>query len=175
MDAFQDIRLVIFDVDGVLTPGLIRLSTDGHESLDFHVHDGWGIKALIDEGYEVAIITGRDVEAVRTRCERLGIPNLYFGVKDKLKIYRELLRRLSLEDRQTCFVGDDLPDLPPMSACGLPIAVANARPEILEIAAHRTNREGGDGAAREVCELLLKAHGKWEKLLERLSNSEEAR
>lgn len=151
------VRLVAFDVDGTLTDGQLRLTEDGHEIKVFHVHDGLGIKQLREHGFEVAIISARISHAVEIRAEQLGIDNVYQGRMDKLACLGELLAALGLEPAQAAYVGDDLPDLAPMGACGLAIAVANARPEVARAAHWQTRSAGGHGAAREVSDMLLAA------------------
>jgi 3-deoxy-D-manno-octulosonate 8-phosphate phosphatase (KDO 8-P phosphatase) len=154
------IRLALFDVDGVLTDGRLLYSDDGRELKAFHVHDGLGLKRLIANGIEVGIITSRLSHMVTERTAELGIAHVYQGQADKLACYRELLHALKLEPEQTSYCGDDLPDLRVMLQAGLAIAVANAHPLVVERAHWRTRLRGGDGAVREVCDLLLAAQGK---------------
>jgi 3-deoxy-D-manno-octulosonate 8-phosphate phosphatase (KDO 8-P phosphatase) len=149
------IRLVAFDVDGTLTDGRLLFTEDGREIKAFHVHDGLGIKLLRERGIEVAIISARISHAVDLRAEQLGIDNVYQGKRDKLACLRDMLGATGIGDDEACYVGDDLPDLAPMSVCGLAIAVANARPEVVRAAHWQTRANGGEGAAREVSELIL--------------------
>jgi 3-deoxy-D-manno-octulosonate 8-phosphate phosphatase (KDO 8-P phosphatase) len=151
------IRLVAFDVDGTLTDGRLWLTEDGHEIKVFHVHDGLGLKRLREHGIEVALISARISHAVELRAARLGIDYVYQGKADKLGCLEDILRASNLTADAAAFVGDDLPDLPPMRACGLAVAVANARPEVLAVAHWRTQANGGEGAAREVCDFILAA------------------
>jgi 3-deoxy-D-manno-octulosonate 8-phosphate phosphatase (KDO 8-P phosphatase) len=151
------IRLVAFDVDGTLTDGRLWLAEDGREVKAFHVHDGLGLQRLRQRGIEVALISARVSRAVEVRAEQLGIVYVYQGKADKLECLRELLAALDLDATAAAYVGDDLPDLPPMRACGLAIAVANARPEVAAAAHWQTRAAGGDGAAREAAELILGA------------------
>ncbi|TAN05327.1 MAG: HAD-IIIA family hydrolase [Rhodanobacteraceae bacterium] len=154
------IKLVAFDVDGTLTDGRLWMAEDGRELKAFHVHDGLGIKRLREHGIEVALISARISRAVELRAEQLGIDHVYQGKSDKLTCLQDILRASGLAAEQACYVGDDLPDLPPMHACGLAIAVANARPEVAREAAWQTRSAGGMGAAREVCELILAAQAR---------------
>ena len=151
------IKLVAFDVDGTLTDGRLWFTEDGREIKAFHVHDGLGIKRLRERGIEVALISARISHAVELRAEQLGIDHVYQGKAAKLDCLRDILQASGLTGEQACYVGDDLPDLAPMSLCGLAIAVADARPEVLAAAHWHTTAHGGAGAARETCDLILAA------------------
>jgi 3-deoxy-D-manno-octulosonate 8-phosphate phosphatase (KDO 8-P phosphatase) len=156
------VRLVAFDVDGTLTDGRLVYGADGCDTKVFHVHDGLGLKRLQAHGIEVAIVSARSSPAVARRPADLGIVHVYQGQADKCACLGELLKSLGLAPEQTAFVGDDLPDLAPMRLCGLAVAVANAHPSMAAHAHWQTRRRGGEGAAREVCDLLLAAQGKLE-------------
>ena len=151
------LRLVAFDVDGTLTDGRLWMAEDGRELKAFHVHDGLGIKALREHGVEVAIISTRVSRAVELRADELGIDHVYQGKADKLGCLKEILAALDVAWDCAAFVGDDVSDLPPMRACGLAVAVANARPEVAREAHWQTRADGGRGAARDVCDLILAA------------------
>lgn len=151
------IKLVAFDVDGTLTDGRLWMTEDGREIKAFHVHDGLGIKRLRAHGIEVALISSRISRAVELRAEQLGIDHVYQGKDDKLACLQDLLRASGFTPEQACYVGDDLPDLAPMSACGFAVAVADARPEVLDATHWCTRAKGGQGAAREVCDFILAA------------------
>ncbi|WHZ20858.1 MAG: 3-deoxy-D-manno-octulosonate 8-phosphate phosphatase [Rhodanobacteraceae bacterium] len=151
------IKLVAFDVDGTLTDGRLWFTEDGREIKAFHVHDGLGIKRLRERGIEVAIISSRISHAVELRAEQLGIVHAYQGKTDKLGCLQDVLHGSGLAAEQACYVGDDEPDLAPMAICGLAIAVADARPEVVDAAHWQTRARGGAGAAREVCDLILAA------------------
>jgi 3-deoxy-D-manno-octulosonate 8-phosphate phosphatase (KDO 8-P phosphatase) len=153
------IRLVIFDVDGVLTDGRLYLGNDGNEFKAFHIRDGHGIRMLLDAGVEVAIISGRHAASVERRMSDLGIRHAYLGVPDKLSAFDSLLERLGLTADQVAYAGDDLIDLPVMARVGLAIAVRDADPFVKQHAHWQTPSRGGRGAARDVCELLLEARG----------------
>ena len=161
------VRLAVFDVDGVLTDGRLHYTEDGHESKAFHVHDGLGLKRLLANGIEVAIITARTSRIVANRMAELGIAHVYQGQGDKRACLHQLTNALFLEGAEVAYTGDDVPDLRAMSEVGLAIAVANAHPWVLERAHWRTRREGGNGAVREACDLILAAQGKSETELER--------
>ncbi|MEO9078891.1 MAG: HAD-IIIA family hydrolase [Rhodanobacter sp.] len=154
------IRLAVFDVDGTLTDGRLWYAEDGHELKVFHVHDGLGLKRLQANGIQVALITARISHPVALRAEELDIAHVYQGQRDKRACLLELLDALHLQPEQAAFVGDDLPDLAPMRVAGLAVAVANAHPWIAEQAHWQTSLQGGNGAAREVCDLLLHAQDK---------------
>ncbi|MBI2195315.1 MAG: HAD hydrolase family protein [Planctomycetes bacterium] len=159
--ALKKIRLVILDVDGVLTDGMLISHVDGSESKAFHVHDGAAIHYLHEGGLKTAIITGRASSVVQKRASELGIEEVYQGEFDKVKAYTRLRSKLSLEDEAMAYLGDDLPDIPVMKLAGLAVAVSNARPEVKAIAHYVTRLPGGGGAVREVAELILKAQGRW--------------
>jgi 3-deoxy-D-manno-octulosonate 8-phosphate phosphatase (KDO 8-P phosphatase) len=154
------IRLVAFDVDGTLTDGRLWYGEDGRETKVFHVHDGLGLKRLQANGVQVALITARISHPVALRAEELDIAHVYQGQGDKRACLLELIDALHLIPEQVAFVGDDLPDLPPMHLAGLAVAVANAHPWVVEQAHWQTRLGGGMGAAREVCDLILRAQGK---------------
>ena len=161
------IRLVVFDVDGTLTDGRLWYAEDGHETKVFHVHDGLGLKLLMGHGVQVAIISARISHPVALRAEELDIAHVYQGQGDKRACLQQLLEALNLRPEEAAFVGDDLPDLPAMRDVGLAIAVANAHPWVAERSHWRTQLGGGQGAAREVCDMVLHAQGKTDAERER--------
>lgn len=160
LDRAAKIRLVVFDVDGTLTDGRLWYAEDGRETKVFHVHDGLGLKLLMGHGVQVAIMSARISHPVALRAEELDIAHVYQGQGDKRASLQQLLEALNLTPEQVAFVGDDLPDLPAMGIAGLAIAVANAHPWVAERSHWRTSLGGGQGAAREVCDLILHAQGK---------------
>lgn len=166
-DRAARVRLAIFDVDGVLTDGRLIYAEDGHELKAFHVHDGLGLKRLLANHVEVAVITARMSMIVTERMAELGVAHVYQGQDDKLACYEQLLHALKLKDDEVAYTGDDLPDLAVMQRVGFSIAVANAHPWVRERARWRTQLRGGEGAVREVCDLLLAAHGKADEELGR--------
>ncbi len=161
----QSTKLVAFDVDGVFTSGNLYLSGAKEEALGFYIHDGLGIKLLHRIGMEVAIISSRAPESVKARMTYLGIKHLYLGQADKRIAFNALLTKLDLTPEQVAYVGDDLPDIPPIRAAGLGIAVANAHPAVVQQADWQTIKSGGQGAVREVCDLFLEAQGKLDTVL----------
>ena len=164
-DVFQravNIRLLICDVDGVMSDGLIYMGNHGEELKAFNVRDGYGIRCLITSDIEVAIITGRNAKLVENRAKTLGITHLYQGQSNKLIAFEQILRDLSLTPEQVAYIGDDLIDWPVMAKVGLSVAVADAHPLLLPKAHYVTQIPGGRGAVRELCDLILQAQGKLE-------------
>lgn len=159
LERARRIRLVIFDVDGVLTDGSLFLGDDGREYKAFHSRDGHGMKLLQQTGVTLAAITGRTSEVVRIRMASLGVAHLHQGQRDKVPAYEELKQALGLADEQIAYVGDDVVDLPVMRRVGLSIAVADAHPLVQRHAHWRTPSPGGRGAGRDVCELVMEAQG----------------
>jgi 3-deoxy-D-manno-octulosonate 8-phosphate phosphatase (KDO 8-P phosphatase) len=160
------IRLVLLDADGVLTDGRLYLASGGHDGRAFHTRDGLGIRMGQRAGLQFGIISGRDCDAVRRRGEELSLPEIHLGESDKPRRLQEILARRGLSPEEVCFVGDDLPDLGVMRRVGLAMAPADAAPEVRQ-AAHRVTRcPGGNGAVREVVELLLRATENWERIIE---------
>lgn len=159
MKKAASIRLVIFDVDGVLTDGSLFIGDDGQEYKAFNSLDGHGMKMLQDTGVQIGIITGRTSEVVRIRMESLGISHVYQGRREKLPAYQDLKQKLGLADEEIAYVGDDVVDLPVMTRVGLAIAVQDAHAFTKKHAHWTTPTIGGHGAAREVCELLMDAQG----------------
>jgi len=149
------VRLACFDVDGVLTDGRLWYGADGETLKVFHVHDGMGLKLLLDAGIQVAVVTARRSAAVTARMAELGISRVHQGVADKLECVRGIIAEIGCDLAAVAFIGDDLPDREAMCAVGLAIAVANARAPLRDIAHWATSAPGGNGAAREVCDLLL--------------------
>lgn len=156
------VKLVIFDVDGIMTDGTLYLADDGQEYKGFNSLDGHGLKMLKSTGVELGIITGRSSQVVVQRARNLGISHLHQGAHDKLEVYRQLLGDLGLAPEQTAFMGDDVVDLPVMRRAGLAITVP-AAPDLVKAHSHYvTRREGGRGAVREACEFIMRAQGSFD-------------
>ena len=151
------IRLAVFDVDGVFTDGRIWIGSDGVEYKSFSVRDGYGVKALLAAGIEVAIISGRDSPAVNQRMGELGVTRVVQGREDKGVALQQLLRETGVPAAETAYLGDDTPDVAAMRLVGLPCAVADAHPDALAASAWVSRHPGGHGAVREFCEMLLGA------------------
>lgn len=155
----QRVRIAIFDVDGVLTDGVLYYSDTGVELKAFNVRDGHGLKMLQASGVQTAIITSRSSRAVELRACDLGIELLYQGASDKLATCRELLKRVGLEPAAASYIGDDLVDIPVLLHCGLAATVPEAPAAVRRQAHYVTRAGGGHGAARELCELIMQAQG----------------
>jgi 3-deoxy-D-manno-octulosonate 8-phosphate phosphatase (KDO 8-P phosphatase) len=162
----KKIKLLILDVDGVLTDGSIILDNNGNELKSFHVRDGHGIKMLIQSGIRVALITGRTSEVVSRRASELGITDLFQKCYDKKIPYGKLAKKYLLDHDHIAYAGDDVVDIPVFRMCGLPITVADADHEVKKAARMVTHKAGGKGAVREICDLLLKAQGLWKGILD---------
>jgi len=162
MEKAANIKLAVFDVDGVLTDGKLILGENGNEYKSFHVRDGHGLVMLLETGCKIAVITARSSNIVAERMESLGIKYVYQGEKDKGARLLKLIKELNLEQEQVAYVGDDVIDLPAMIHVGLPIAVGDAHNEVKSIAAWTTESYGGLGAVREVCELIMRAQNKYD-------------
>ena len=154
-----NIRLVGFDVDGVFTDGRLYVSDDGVESKAFNTQDGFGVRRLIDAGLVVAVISGRESGAVRHRMDELGVTFVVQGCKDKVAALDAIAAELGISSTECAFVGDDIPDLPLLEHVGVSIAVANATATLRQACDITTIAPGGNGAVREVCELVLAARG----------------
>ncbi len=161
------VQLLLLDVDGVLTDGGVTWNNQGIESKTFHIRDGLGLRAWQKAGGRTGIVTGRSSHVVQLRAEELGIGMVRQGVDDKLAVAEALLAECGLSWEQTAFVGDDLPDLPVVSRCGVGVAVADACPELIAAAAIVTRLPGGRGAVRELIERMLKARGSWDAVVAR--------
>lgn len=159
------VKLACFDVDGVLTDGRLWYGAGGESLKAFHVHDGLGLKLLMQAGVKTAIVTARQSAMVEARGRELGFTHVHQGVKDKHALVSQLAQENGITLDECAFVGDDLPDLAAMRAVGLSIAVTNAHLWVRDRAHWRTQRAGGDGAVREVCDLLLGARGEAEAVL----------
>jgi 3-deoxy-D-manno-octulosonate 8-phosphate phosphatase (KDO 8-P phosphatase) len=162
----QAIRLVLSDVDGVLTDGGIIFDNQGIETKRFHARDGMGIRLWHKAGYRFGVITHRSSHIVKLRVAELEIEILRQGIDDKMTAMRGILKETRLTPDQVCYLGDDLPDLPVVRAVGLGVAVADACPELHQAAHYVTTLSGGSGAVRETIELVLKAQSRWDDLIQ---------
>ncbi|MCC5797122.1 MAG: 3-deoxy-manno-octulosonate-8-phosphatase KdsC [Methylophaga sp.] len=167
LERAKQIKLVIFDVDGVLTDGSIIIGDDGEEYKAFNSRDGHGMKLLQYTGVEIAIITGRTSKVVEHRMQSLGISHVYQGQRVKLPAFQELISQLQLKPEQCAYVGDDWVDLSIMTRVGLAIAVQDAAELVKKHAHWTTPSGGGKGAAREVCELIMEGQGTLQAQIER--------
>lgn len=162
LEKAANIKLAVFDVDGVLTNGQLILGENGNEYKAFHVRDGHGLVMLLESGCHIAVITARSSNIVAERMASLGIKYVYQGEKDKGARLMALVDELGIQREHVAYTGDDVIDLPAMTKVGLPIAVADASPEVKQYADWVTEERGGQGAVREVCELIMKAQGKFD-------------
>jgi 3-deoxy-D-manno-octulosonate 8-phosphate phosphatase (KDO 8-P phosphatase) len=165
-DKLKDIQLLLLDVDGVLTDGGIIYSDQGGEIKVFNVKDGLGLRLIMDAGIEVGLVTGRTSQALHHRCRDLGIRYIWDGVRHKARLLDKIVIETGVDADNTAFIGDDIPDLQLMRRVGLSIAVADAHESVRDGSDWITSAAGGRGAVREVCDALLKARGKWDKLME---------
>lgn len=163
----RSIKLLLLDVDGVLTDGRITYDNRGNELKSFDVKDGHGLKLLQRAGITIGIITGRHSELVARRAAELGIEILYQGALRKLEPYLEIIKKLGLNDGQVAYVGDDLIDLPVLRRVGFSATVQDAHVEVLPLVDYVAQRPGGRGAVREICDLILKGGGHWEQVTSR--------
>lgn len=157
------IKLVVFDVDGVMTDGTLFVGDDGQEYKGFNSHDGHGMKMLRMSGVVSAIITGRTSRVVEIRAKNLGIAHIHQGAGDKLAVYNALLSELDVSAEESAFMGDDVVDLPCMRRAGLALSVPAAPPVVKQYAHYVTELGGGRGAVREICELLMRAQGTYDQ------------
>lgn len=169
MEQAKNVKLVILDIDGVMTDGRIIIDDNGVEQRNFNIKDGLGVVAMQMSGIEVAIITSKKSGSVRHRAEELRIKRFHEGIKKKTEPYEQMLAEIGIGDAEVAYVGDDLVDLSLMKRVGLPIAVADAVAEVRAAAAWVTPAKGGHGAVREAAEMILKAQGKWDAILAKIS------
>ena len=157
MEKAKKIKMIIMDVDGVLTDGRIILGSKGEELKNFYVQDGQGIAHALQKGLVIALISGRKSKVVERRAGELKIKEVYQDITEKIKVYRKLLKKYALKDEEVAYIGDDLGDIPPLRKAGLAISPANGVVEVKKIAHYVTRASGGRGAVREAIDLILKA------------------
>jgi len=158
------IKILIMDVDGVMTDGRIIINDDGRETKNFDVRDGHGIKLVQRYGIEVALLTGRQSEVVKHRANELGITEVHQKIFNKKEVFAQILQKNNLSSGQAAFIGDDIIDIPVLKEAGFSVAVADALDIVKKTADYVTNNKGGRGAVREVCEMLLQAQGRWPEI-----------
>ncbi|MCX5699511.1 MAG: HAD-IIIA family hydrolase [Candidatus Omnitrophica bacterium] len=163
---FRKVKLLLLDVDGVLTDGRIIYDSSGKDSKFFDVHDGLGVFCLHKFGINTVIITAKNSKAIRPRAKDMRVAEVFADIFPKDAVLDKILKKYRVSAQEICFVGDDLVDLSLMRKIGLPVAVANASSEVKEAAIYVTDCRGGRGAVREVAELILKSQGKWKDVLE---------
>jgi len=166
----KDIKLLLLDVDGVLTDGNLIYSHEGKESKSFNTQDGFGLRMLQDAGVEIGIITARSSEALERRSKDLKITLLYQGAANKLIAYKEIVKATGLKPFEIAYMGDDWLDMVLLKRVGLAVAPANAVNEVKDMAHYTTEQSGGHGAVREICDLILEATGKYKELYQHYMN-----
>lgn len=152
----------IFDVDGVLTNGMVTIMPDGELVRQMNIKDGYALKTAVDKGYRVCIISGGTNEGVRTRLKNLGITDIYLGAHNKTEQYHELVDMYNLQPESVLYMGDDIPDYPVMKLVGMPCCPNDAAPEIQEISKYISNIGGGEGCVRDILEQVMRVQGKWD-------------
>lgn len=155
------IKAFIFDVDGVLSPDCIPLSIEGEPMRMVNIKDGYAIHLAIEKGYGIAIITGGDTKAIYTRFARLGVKDIYMKSKIKVNDFKHYLEKTGYKPEEIIYVGDDIPDYPVMKLVGLPVAPADAVPEVKSIAKYISHKKGGEGVARDIIEQVMKTQNNW--------------
>ncbi|MBE9547097.1 MAG: HAD-IIIA family hydrolase [Proteobacteria bacterium] len=163
----EQIKVLILDVDGVLTDGRIIIDDLGNETKNFNVRDGHGLKLLMRYGVDVILLTGRSSKVVEHRAEELGINEVYQGAKDKVKVLEGVLRERGISGNKIAFIGDDIVDVPVFRKVGFSVAVPDAAVDAKKAADYITEKGGGRGAVREICEIILRAQGKWGEIAAR--------
>lgn len=166
----RNIRMVLLDVDGVMTDGRVLLLPDGQEVKFFSIHDGFGIVCAMKSGIRIGIISGRSSPSLKIRCEELGIEDLYMEKKGKLPVLEQIIKERNLTYDQVAFIGDDIPDLPVLEKVGLSVAPNNAHESVKSRVDLVLTKSGGDGAVREFLDLLLQAQGKADSILKKFTS-----
>jgi len=161
----KKIKLLILDVDGVLTDGRIYYTNNGQEIKAFNVHDGHGIVMLKEAGIKSAIISGRRSRAVTIRAKELGIQYIYQGIFNKVKIMEKIIKKEKIKSKNVCYIGDDVTDLALLRRVGFSVAVMNSVPEVKSVVDYVTTKKGGKGAVREIAKMILKAKGLWNQII----------
>jgi 3-deoxy-D-manno-octulosonate 8-phosphate phosphatase (KDO 8-P phosphatase) len=159
------IKVLALDVDGVLTDGKIIVDSRGDEIKNFDVQDGLGMVLLRKHDFKIAIITARDSKPVDFRAKDLRVDKVYQDASPKIEYYKRMLKELEVSDDEVCFVGDDLTDLTVLKQVGFAVTVPNGVEEVKKVVHYTTHKHGGNGAVREVIELILKTHGKWDEIV----------
>lgn len=161
------VKMLLLDVDGILTRGDVIYNDNSIETKIFSVKDGLGLRLLMDAGIKIGIITGRSSKALKARCQNLGINLVYEGISDKEAVLEKIVKDTGIGYNEIAFAGDDLPDIRIMKKTGCPLTVSDASPELKKIAVFVTEKGGGQGAVREISELILKTKGIWNQVIER--------
>lgn len=160
-EIMNDITTFVFDVDGVLTDGSVFVTNEGEMHRTMNIRDGYAMKAAVDSGYNVCIISGGSSEGVRVRLQNLGITDIHLGTPNKVKTFKEYYEQYNIKPEQVLYMGDDIPDYLVMKLVGLPTCPQDASPEIKSISMYTSHKKGGKGAVRDVIEQVMKVQGKW--------------
>jgi len=161
-EIFPQIDTLIFDVDGVLTNGIVTVFPDGKLVRQMNIKDGYALKAAVNSGLRVCVISGGKNEGVRTRLQNLGIKDVYLGAHNKIEQFKELTKKYNLTPENVMYMGDDIPDFPVMQLVGMPCCPNDAAREIQEISKYISDKKGGEGCARDVIEQIMRVQGKWD-------------
>ncbi|MBU0994012.1 MAG: HAD hydrolase family protein [Proteobacteria bacterium] len=162
-EKIKKIRLLLLDVDGVLTDGRVIYNDDGTEIKAFNVKDGLGLRLLMNAGIKTGVVTGRRSNALIYRCKNIGIHYVFDGISEKGKLLETIVSQTEILPEEIAFMGDDLPDIPLLKKIGVPIAVRDAHENVIDASEIVTEKRGGDGAVREICEKILKVKGLWDQ------------
>ena len=157
-----NITTLIFDVDGVLTNGMVTIMPDGQLIRNMNIKDGYALKSAVVTGFNVCIISGGKNEGVRTRLANLGIKDIYLGAHDKIKQYNELVEKYNLQPENVLYMGDDVPDFPVMKLVGMPCCPNDAAREIQQVSKYISDKKGGEGCVRDIIEQIMRVQGKWD-------------
>ncbi len=160
-EILPQIDTLIFDVDGVLTNGIVTIMPDGEMIRNMNIKDGYALKSAVNAGLRVCIISGGNNEGVRIRLQNLGIIDVYLGSHNKIEQYKELVATYKLNSENILYMGDDIPDFPVMNIVGMPTCPNDASPEIQQISKYISNKKGGEGCVRDIIEQILRVQGKW--------------
>lgn len=160
-ELMNDITTFVFDVDGVLTDSSVMVTTEGEILRTMNIRDGYAMKAAVENGYNVCVISGGSNEGVRVRLRNLGITDIHLGTPDKVETFKEYIELYNIKPEQVLYMGDDIPDYHVMKLVGLPTCPQDACPEIKTISKYISHKNGGKAAARDVIEQVMKVHGKW--------------
>ncbi|MBS9774928.1 MAG: HAD-IIIA family hydrolase [Tenacibaculum sp.] len=160
-EIFPQINTFIFDVDGVLTNGIVTVYPDGQLLRHMNIKDGYALQSAVNNGFRVCIISGGKNEGVRTRLEKLGITDIYLGAKNKIVQFNELIQKYNLNKENILYMGDDIPDFPVMQQVGMPCCPNDAVREVQQISKYISDKKGGEGCARDVIEQVMRVQGKW--------------
>ena len=160
-EKLKKIKNFVFDVDGVFTDGSIVVDSNGNELRVFSTRDGIAVKLASDKGYNICVISGGNNEGVRKRLNRLGVKNVFLGIDDKIKVFKDYLKENNIELEETSFMGDDLPDIKILEMVGLSCCPNDASPEVRNIVDYISNKKGGNGCVRDIIEQVLTINGDW--------------